>query len=202
VPIDLTTVPEGSQSPRRRRRRHHRSRKHFLIAIVGGISALAVFGIVFYIVNHSNVSMPAPAGFATGTRMDTSTVQNRDLTLKSATEPAKIVSAPPVSSGELSPDQLRAKITGVRRVIGADGVSELEVSYEFLPLAKPPRHYTMAVRTASNLGRITFPDNAPPTNVVRLVSTLERLGSRGPIDVWIETLLPANERVSNIMTIP
>jgi hypothetical protein len=207
MPIDLTTVPDDER-PRtrhsRRTRRHRRHRAQMGKAIAGGVLAFAVLGLSIFLLNNKP-TLPPPVvsnGPNIGTRMGHSTVDGDPLPAQPQNKAMTVISAPAVSSGELNADQARARITAVRRVIGADGGNDLEVSYEFLPLARAPREYVFAVRSPKHTARALFLDTSARSDVVRLGNTLKRIGSIGPIDVWIETVAPANERVSNVMTIP
>lgn len=204
MPIDLTTVPDDQNagSHQRRRRRRHNQRRNTLWAIVGGILALTLFGGGFYLLHFTRIgSTPTfTNGVGNSTRMEPSTVPD-EHTVESARGPVTVVPAAAITSGELPPETARARLYAFRRVISSDGRADLELSYEFLPLARPPREYVIGIRVGKNIARVKFQKNSAPQDTIRFGEVLRRLGNEGSIDVWVETIAPAEQRISNIMTI-
>ncbi|CAN5601293.1 hypothetical protein BH11PLA2_BH11PLA2_20590 [soil metagenome] len=197
LPIDLTTVPEGGGSQQRRRRRRHKQKKHVGLAIAGGIFVLALFGGGFYLVNHTGVLN----NIGPGTNSPSNVVPGDPVSVEKISKPSTVISAPAVSSGELPAELAKARIVGVRRVIGADGTTDLQVEYAFLEKAKAPREFVLTIKSPAGIVPAGFTRDSARADTIRLGQTLQRIGSKGPIEVWIETLY-GHERVSNVMTIP
>lgn len=203
MPIDLTTVGDGTGSPRhRRRRRSNRNnvRWHLRLAIGGGFLALGLLaGILIYTHHDSGGRSPV-----SNSNYDSGFTPKPPTPVEEAVAPPEVASAPATSSGELPDSQAMAKLVSLARVRGADATDALKIEYEFYKAAKSPSSYLFLIRLPGSGGvkYASFGNNAARKDTVILPITLSQIGSRGPISVYIVNIIPSDERVSNILTIP
>lgn len=203
MPIDLTTVPEGSGSHRprsRRRSRRDKQRWHSRLAIAAGVGALALLAAILVLVTNDGGGRST----VTNSNYDNGFLTTRDpVTADKAGAPPEVTSAPAVSTAELPDGKAMVKLISMYRVRGADGGDSLKIEYEFYKVANPPPSYQFAVRLpgSSGVAYASFSNNASQKDTVMLPITLNKVGNRTPIIVWIESIIPQGERVSNMLKI-
>jgi hypothetical protein len=203
MPINLTTVPEGGGGgvQRSRRRRHrNRVRRHLILAIGGGVALFLILGLCLLLTQ--NVSPWGRSGLAGNDGKPGTVMPGDPIPAEQVGALPTVISSAALDTGELPEAKAKAKVLSVRRVRGADNTDSLQVEYDFLKNAGSPTSYVIAVRTPARIGRVAFTANSANHDVVVMSAVLNRLGSQGPIDVWIETIFPANDRVSNVMSLP
>lgn len=193
MPIDLTQAPEGT-GPYRYRRRSHRhrskSKRPLILAVLIGIGLVALLGGALYLQKPKGVS-----------EVPEIVTQPRVISPITPQGVIQADSVPATSSKELPEDITRARVLSLRRVIGPDKTTHLQIDYEFAKSADTPDKYLIAVSTPAGLKHVCFSPNAARRDVVQLGLVLNQLGSAGPIEVWIETDV-TYLRVSNVMTLP
>lgn len=193
MPIDLTQAPEGTGPYRYRRRSHrHRSKTRLplILAVLAGIAMVGLLGGVLYWMKPKGV-----------TEVPEIVSQPRVITPITPQGVIMAESVPATSSKELPEDLTKARVLSVRRVIGLDKTTHLQIDYEFTKTADTPDKYLIAVSTPAGLKHVSFSPNAARRDVVQMGLVLNQLGSAGPIEVWIETDVTFL-RVSNVMTLP
>lgn len=204
MPIDLTTVDgEGGVDRHKRRRRKHRDKQtsHLLTALLAGVGLLALLAGVLVIVQWDRLKpRRADSGLAENPHIPKWNKPGE--TADEGKNGTETESVDAINSGELPRDQAQARIHSLRRVVNPAKGDSLRLEYEFLKPLDPPHKFVIIVRTPNGVGKVNFRIDAARTDVVEISSALSKLGSRGPIEVWIESLFPPDVRVSNVMTLP
>lgn len=202
MPINLTTVPDGGGGVQRSRRRKHRNRvrQQLILAIGGGVALFLLLGL--WLLLTQNVNPWGRSGLAGNDGKPSTVMPGDPIPAEKIGAPPTVISSAALETGDIPEAKAKAKILSVRRVRGSDNTDSLQVEYDFLKNAGSPTNYVIAVRTPARTGRVAFTANSANHDVVVMGMVLNRLGSHGPIDVWIETIYPANDRVSNVMSLP
>jgi hypothetical protein len=204
VPIDLTLPGEPHRSRNRHRRRGSRDklRAHSFIAVGIGLAALGGLALFLYLSNNTGGSGRIQAGG--GSDFENSLMSPKPpVSADKAGAPPEVLSAPAESSDEPPEDVAKVKLIALSRIRATDMSDQLQLQYEFFKNAKGSGAYVIAIRMPGTAGitYASFGDRAPMKDTAILPVVLSRIGNRGPIQIWIETIVPAGERVSNILTL-